>query len=242
MSHYKLVVGMVRNFRNNLLIQFYYKRQNHGYLLRLFIAYFTKKFKATTPILSLFMLVLALPTYASPPTELLSFQEGTQVTLTWKAPTDTQAIGYAIYKGTSQNALARIATVGASTPSGATGTPSPTLYTDTTVTVGSTYFYKISVIDSTGVEGNYSAITATSIYQLSSTYHSDGILNDAVVGDFNGDGIPDLALGFPYLQSKGKMYGQVIIYFGGTGRKQTITTLNGEQIEVISGKALLLPT
>jgi len=45
-----------------------------------------------TIILSLLFLVFPLFVHASPPTELLSSQEGSQVALTWKAPADIQVI------------------------------------------------------------------------------------------------------------------------------------------------------
>ncbi len=199
---------------------------------------FKRQLNMTNSLIYLGMLIFASTSFASPPTELLSFEEGTKITLTWRAPADTQIIGYGVYRGSDPNTLVKIATVGASTPGEWNGTPPSTVFTDIGVGSFSSYFYRVTAIDTSGVESGYSPVTATCIHQLSTTYHSDGIATQAVVGDFNGDGKPDLALGFPYAVNKGKTSGQVVIYFGGTGRRQTVITLNGEADQDKFGKSL----
>ncbi len=87
------------------------------------------------------------------PTAPLSFavQAGnTQVTLTWAAPTYSGGpalSGYKVYKGTSSTSQTLLATVGAS----------PTSYTATGLTNGTTYYFKVTAYNSVG-EGPATAV------------------------------------------------------------------------------------
>ncbi len=181
MKNYGLFAGKSKDMRSILFMHFSHYLPNFVHLLQHFLLNIKKRIRFAVPILTLFVLTAAIPTYASPPMELLSFQEGTQVTLAWKAPTDIQIIGYTVYRGTDQNTLTQIAIVGTNIPDEATETPPPTLFTDTSVTVGNSYFYKVKAIDTTGTESVFSAVTATTIYQLVSTLSAPIIQMDSQV-------------------------------------------------------------
>jgi Glucodextranase, domain B/FG-GAP repeat/Carboxypeptidase regulatory-like domain/FG-GAP-like repeat len=108
----------------------------------------------------------------------------------------------------------------------------PTIFTDTGVTPGGSYFYKVKAIDTSGTESEFSAVTATTVYQLTPYQMvTKGTLPPApvkaVVGDFNGDGKPDLAV-LNRGASGGKNSGGAIdIYFGGSSRTTVGITLSG---------------
>lgn len=192
----------------------------------------------TQLVLLLICLTCPITLWASPLTEVISFQEGSQITLTWKAPTDSQIIGYAVYRGNDLNSLARLAVVGASSPNEATGSPPATLYTDTAVSPGSSYYYKVRPIDTSGYEGIFSTATATTLYQPTISTYMKGYPSVIVTGDFNGDGKTDVAIGYPTAPFKGKSRGKVSIYFGTTGSKQVVTELYGQYEKENFGKTL----
>lgn len=184
-----------------------------------------------TTLITFMWVMLSLIPYkveAAPPSQVLSFTQGALITLTWTPPTDIEVIGYSIYRGSDQYSLTKIATVGAASPSEANNTPPPTKYNDYSISPGGTYFYRLKAIDTTGVEGEFSPFTAATAYQLTTTSHSDGYASRATVGDYNGDGLPDLALGFPWAVVKSKTVGKVTIYFGSKTTKQTIVNLIGD--------------
>lgn len=74
--------------------------------------------------------------------------ESHQVQLTWTASASSGVTGYYVYRGTQSGQYAK---VNASAPA------SGTQFTDTTVAAGTTYYYVITAVDSSGTESSYSS-------------------------------------------------------------------------------------
>jgi ribosomal protein L40E len=90
----------------------------------------------------------AMPcTMPNAPTGLTATPSSDRVVLTWQAPTSTGGspiTGYRLYRGTVSGSLTFLTTV------------TSTSYTDSSITSGQTYFYKVSAVNSVG-EGSLSA-------------------------------------------------------------------------------------
>jgi len=94
----------------------------------------------------------------SPATVALSgtgVQLGTQhsVTLSWTASSSSDVIGYYVYRGTSSDSLARLN----SSP------VAPTQYVDSAVTLGQTYYYAVTAVDSSDMESTDSNVVSATI-------------------------------------------------------------------------------
>ena len=106
----------------------------------------------------------------SPPSNVSATFSDSSITVTWAAPQlGTYPIGgYAIYKGTSSGgeSLTPISTVGATV----------TTWTDTSVVLGSTYYYYIKAYD-TGSPPNYSTPSGeVPPYQVAGAIRDDGMV------------------------------------------------------------------
>jgi hypothetical protein len=67
------------------------------------------------------------------------------VSLTWKASTSSNVVGYNIYRGSSTGSYGLLNSMN-----------STTSYSDTTVQNGQSYFYVVTAVDSAGAESPYS--------------------------------------------------------------------------------------
>ncbi|ADY52959.1 Fibronectin type III domain protein [Pseudopedobacter saltans DSM 12145] len=80
------------------------------------------------------------------PTGLTAIFDNQQSVLNWTANTETDLSSYKIYSGTSANPTTLLATV----------TKPTVTYTDTGLTNGTTYYYRITAVDQAGNESTYS--------------------------------------------------------------------------------------
>jgi TolB protein len=69
------------------------------------------------------------------------------VSLTWKASTSGNVVGYNVYRGSSSGSYGLLNSMN-----------STTSYTDTTVQNGQTYSYVVTAVDSTGAESPHSNV------------------------------------------------------------------------------------
>jgi fibronectin type 3 domain-containing protein len=75
------------------------------------------------------------------------------VALSWTASSSTGVIGYYVYRGASSDSLARLN----SSP------VAPTEYVDSAVTLGQTYYYAVTAVDSSDVESTDSNVVSATI-------------------------------------------------------------------------------
>jgi fibronectin type 3 domain-containing protein len=89
----------------------------------------------------------------SPMTISLSGESHT-VQLTWAASTSSGVTGYYVYRGTQSGQYTKI------DPSSPTA---GTEFTDTSVSAGTTYYYVVTAVDSSGAESSYSSPATVSV-------------------------------------------------------------------------------
>ncbi|MDP3683175.1 MAG: LamG-like jellyroll fold domain-containing protein, partial [Ignavibacteria bacterium] len=107
-------------------------------------------------------------TAPSAPTSLTAIGRDKAIDLTWKKNSEGDVKVYRIYGGTSANPITKIDSVN---------------YTDTTKTItnltnGTTYYYRITAVDSTGNQSNFSNEVSTKPYDLVAYYPFNGNTND----------------------------------------------------------------
>jgi hypothetical protein len=90
---------------------------------------------------------------ASPITLSLTGESHT-VLLTWTASTSSGVTGYYVYRGTQSGQYTKVDT---------TSPASGTQFTDTTVAAGTTYYYVVTAVDSSGTESSYSSSATVSV-------------------------------------------------------------------------------
>jgi fibronectin type 3 domain-containing protein len=91
----------------------------------------------------------AVPENVTPPSVpsgLAAEADGRQVNLTWDANSESDLSEYRLYRGTSPEPTTQVATIAAGTES----------YTDTDVSNGTTYYYRLTAVDTDGNESNFS--------------------------------------------------------------------------------------
>ena len=153
------------------------------------------------------------------------------IAIFWDKPADTDVAGYNISRRTAATDFVAIGQIAASP------------YADASVEDGTTYYYRVTAIDGSGNESEWSAETSeTYVKLLVRTYAAPGI-TIAAVGDINGDGKPDLVAGDPtYTLGNGGnakyQVGKVDIYYGGNTSGIPDLTIVGENAEDQFGYAL----
>ncbi|MFB0516618.1 MAG: leucine-rich repeat domain-containing protein, partial [Candidatus Neomarinimicrobiota bacterium] len=154
------------------------------------------------------------------PTNLIAAPGDQQVSLTWDANTEADLAKYRIYRDTASPASTLIDSV--------VGSPPDTFYTDTGLSNGQEYFYRISAVDEAGNASGYSSedsatpvdVTPPPFPPPASLIATDGTVKNfqkisdtagdftatlddddqfgvsvAALGDLDGDGVTDLAVG-----------------------------------------------
>ena len=74
------------------------------------------------------------------------------VSLSWKPSTSSNVVGYNVYRGSTSGSYGLLNSMN-----------SATIYTDTTVQNGQTYFYVVTAVDSAGSESPYSNFAEATI-------------------------------------------------------------------------------
>jgi murein DD-endopeptidase MepM/ murein hydrolase activator NlpD len=87
-----------------------------------------------------------LPVAPAPPTGLTAEEDDGQVTLSWEANDEDDLSEYRLYRGTSSEPTTQVATI----PEGTTRHP------DRDVNNGTTYYYRLTAVDTDGNESGYS--------------------------------------------------------------------------------------
>ncbi|MCK4578790.1 MAG: fibronectin type III domain-containing protein, partial [Candidatus Marinimicrobia bacterium] len=102
-------------------------------------------------------------TSPAPPTNLTATPGNQQITLTWTAPGDGDVAKYRIYRDITTPSTTLVDSV--------VGAPPATAFTDTGLSNGTTYYYRITALDSTGNESNYSnEVSGAPTLIISGTY------------------------------------------------------------------------
>ncbi|MFA4907281.1 MAG: FG-GAP-like repeat-containing protein, partial [archaeon] len=123
------------------------------------------------------------------PQNLTALSGNQQVTLKWQKNTDDDFLRYRIYGGTSANPTTKIDST--------TGGILDTVKVITGLTNGTTYYYRITAVDSAGNESNYSneVSTTPSIFTEQTGISLTGVDYSSVVwGDYDNDGDLDILL------------------------------------------------
>src|ERR1039457_2181303 len=110
------------------------------------------------------------------PTNLIATSQSNQVVLAWNSVTiignGTDTITYNVYRGTTSGSFSALTKIASSTIS---------TYTDTTIVPGTTYYYQITAVDSTGesqASNQVSIIISqnTSSFNLNATTSSNRVI------------------------------------------------------------------
>ena len=106
-------------------------------------------------------------TAPEPPTNLAADAAPAKVRLTWTASTSSDVSSYKIYRGTSANPTTEIASVSSTTTS----------YDDTGLTNGTTYYYRMTAVKSSGLASSYTSdvtVKPMPIWYVSTSGSSSG--------------------------------------------------------------------
>ncbi len=157
----------------------------------------------------------------SSPKNIRSLSGDGAIKLYWDRPADPDVSGYKIYRRTATTDFLPV------------GAVSISLYSDTAVVDGTTYYYRVAAVDGSGNESELSAETAETYTKLLVQTYSLPEITEAATGDLNRDGKPDLVIGDPtYDAGKGGnvLYdiGKVDIYYGGNTTGVPDVTIVGE--------------
>jgi uncharacterized protein YkwD len=154
------------------------------------------------------------------PTNVRSYSGEGSIQISWSSSTESDLAGYTIYRRISEaDYEGPYSSVSASSAS----------YIDTDVEVGVPYSYVVTAVDSSGNESAFSTETRDRILDsVIRTYPFSGPVKQAAAGDLNGDGEPDMVLGFPYYYSKKMPAGRVEIFLGGNTTTSPDMRLLGE--------------
>ncbi|SVE59509.1 uncharacterized protein METZ01_LOCUS512363, partial [marine metagenome] len=98
------------------------------------------------------------------PSSLAAAAGNTQVVLTWTANSESDLASYKVYGGTSASPTTLLSTISAGTET----------YTNTSLTNGTTYYYRISAVDNAGNESSKSSDVSTSPKLQKYTVKTDG--------------------------------------------------------------------
>ena len=115
-------------------------------------AYATSNFPAPGGVWNGLMMGAVIPMAPGAPTNLTAAPGNTSVTLTWTTPASdggSPITGYKLYRSTTSGGTYSLI-----------ASPSALTYTDTGLTNGQTYWYKVSAVNAIGVGTNCSAVSA----------------------------------------------------------------------------------
>ncbi len=145
------------------------------------------------------------------------------------APQEPDLAGFNIYRRAANTDYSNIAYQ-----------PGSLSYRDINVQDRQTYFYAVTAVDTSGNESQYSTETALTYYQNLGVKSLDFKATAGAVGDLNGDGRPDIALGLPYPYDKKADNGKVGIFLGGSTSQGPDIKLVGEPSGVSFGTSLAM--
>jgi len=153
------------------------------------------------------------------------------IAIFWDRPADTDVAGYNLYRRTAATDFVAIGQIAASP------------YADASVEDGTTYYYRVTAVDGSENESEWSAETSETYVKLFVQAYAAPGITIVAVGDINGDGQPDLVAGDPtYTLGNGGnakyQVGKVAIYYGGNTSGIPDVTIVGENAEDQFGYAL----
>ncbi len=174
----------------------------------------------------------------SEPTNIRSEANDGSITIHWDPPGDTDIASYKVYRRTSEPEF----------PANEYVSTTQTSYADPNIDANTIYYYAVSAVDTAGNESVLSIETADLyIDPISRRIDVSAIMERntvpkgvAATGDLNGDGLEDLVLGFPDLNTNKKPGGRVVIYFGGNMTSEPDIQMYGGTLNDFFGQALAI--
>lgn len=156
----------------------------------------------------------------------------------WDPPSDTDIDSYKVYRRTGESGF----------PASEYDTAAQLSYVDENIDADVVYYYSVAAVDTAGNESDLSEETAelyhdpvSRVIDVSAIMERNTVPNGvAATGDLNGDGLEDLVMGFPDLNTKKKPGGHVVVYFGGNTTSEPDFQMHGEVLNDFFGHALAI--